>query len=89
MDCEGWISIHLIASFKRVKALTDDPQLVKEVLSSSSVVQVNHDWVRMNDWERFVLPDAHPSVVETEQPNEADHQDEEEEEEEEDVVFIL
>ncbi|KAF4582474.1 hypothetical protein EYR38_002599 [Pleurotus pulmonarius] len=89
MDREGWISIHLIASFKRVKALTNEPQLVKEVLSTSSVVQVNHDWVRMNDWERFVLPDAHPSVVETEHPNEADHQDEEEEEEEEDVVFIL
>lgn len=79
-------------------ALTHEFQLVKEVLSLSSVVEVNNDWVRMNDWERFVLPDAKPSVVETElhtaelpslQPNEFDHQEDDEDEDEEDVVFVL
>ncbi|KDQ22241.1 hypothetical protein PLEOSDRAFT_1109363 [Pleurotus ostreatus PC15] len=96
MDSKGWISIHLIASFKRVTALTHEFQLVKEVLSLSSVVQVNNDWVRMDGWERFVLPDAKPSVVEAEtaelpslQPNELDHQEDDEDEDEEDVVFVL
>jgi la-related protein 1 len=63
MDSRGWIPISLIASFNRVKKLTLDANLVKEVLYLSSMVQVRDEWVRMGGWERFVLPDAEESVA--------------------------
>lgn len=53
----------LLASFNRVKILTQDLNLVKEVLYLSSMVQVRDEWVRMGGWERFVLPDAAESIV--------------------------
>jgi la-related protein 1 len=85
MDSCGWIPISLIASFNRVRQLTVDEQLVKDVLILSSMVEVLHDSVRMIGWEQFVLPDAVKSTVgiptsETEA---------EEEEEEEEVVFVM
>lgn len=66
MDSRGWIPISLIASFNRIKALTEDTRLVKDVLILSSIVEVIGDSVRMgsNQWAPFVLPDAHPSTVE-------------------------
>ncbi|EGO29342.1 hypothetical protein SERLADRAFT_378060 [Serpula lacrymans var. lacrymans S7.9] len=66
MDSRGWISIALIASFNRVRQLTTDLHLVKDVLSLSSFAEVKDDWVRMRggQWEPFVLPTAHTSVVE-------------------------
>jgi hypothetical protein len=67
MDARGWIPISLIASFNRVRQLTQDVQLVKDVLYLSSLVQVRGNMVRMGGWEPFVLPDAVPSTVE-EQP---------------------
>jgi len=67
MDERGWIPISLIASFNRVKQLTMDVQLVRDVLALSSLVQVRGNMVRMGGWERYVLPDAAPSKVE-EQP---------------------
>lgn len=65
MDSKGWIPIALIASFNRVRSLTSDIQLVRDVLVLSSLVQVRDDWVRMGGWENFVLPDAAPSTVES------------------------
>src|SRR6266699_3835601 len=67
MDVRGWIPIPLIASFNRVRQLTMDVQLVKEVLALSSLVQVRGNVVRMGGWERYVLPDASPSTVEEQQ----------------------
>lgn len=67
MDSRGWIPISLIASFNRVKQLTMDSQLVRDVLTLSSLVQVRGTMVRMGGWESFVLPDAASSTVE-EQP---------------------
>lgn len=64
MDARGWIPISLIASFNRVRQLTQDVQLVKDVLYLSSLVQVRGNMVRMGGWEPFVLPDAAPSTVE-------------------------
>ena len=59
MDAQGWISISLVASFPRVKNLTHDMNLVREVLYLSSSVEVKGEWVRMaRDWEKFVLRDA-------------------------------
>jgi la-related protein 1 len=67
MDSRGWIPIPLIASFNRVRTLTTDARLVKDVLILSKIVEVNADWVRMggNQWERYVLPDAPTSSVES------------------------
>jgi la-related protein 1 len=67
MDSRGWIPIPLIASFNRVRTLTTDVRLVKDVLILSNIVEVKHDWVRMggNQWEQFVLPDAPTSSVES------------------------
>ncbi|KAF8632868.1 hypothetical protein AX17_004716 [Amanita inopinata Kibby_2008] len=64
MDSKGWILITTLASFNRVKGLTLDYHTVREVLVLSSVVQVKDNWVRMNGWEQFVLPNAVPSKVE-------------------------
>jgi hypothetical protein len=65
MDSKGWIPIQLLASFNRVRQLTLDIMLVRDVLLLSSVAQVHHggEWVRMGGWESFVLPDAQRSGV--------------------------
>lgn len=64
MDSRGWIPIALIASFNRVRQLTTDAHLVRDVLILSTVVEVRDDWVRMRGWDQFVLPDAERSIVE-------------------------
>ncbi|KZT68899.1 hypothetical protein DAEQUDRAFT_765902 [Daedalea quercina L-15889] len=65
MDSRGWISIPLLASFKRVQQLTTDLQLVKDVLTLSTVVEVRDEHVRMLQWAQFVLPNASESTVES------------------------
>jgi len=70
MDTRGWIPIPLIASFNRVRQLNADVQLVREVLTLSSVVQVCGGMVRMDGWESFVLPGAPVSEVEGERQEE-------------------
>ncbi|EJD05608.1 winged helix DNA-binding domain-containing protein [Fomitiporia mediterranea MF3/22] len=97
MDSKGWIPIDLIASFNRVRQLTPDRHLVKEVLSISSLVEVRGDHVRLSNhqWANFVLPSAATSTVEDDgidvyQPTLAEEGEKETEEtEEDDVVFIL
>ncbi|KAH8097043.1 hypothetical protein BXZ70DRAFT_1009366 [Cristinia sonorae] len=64
MDSRGWISIPLIASFNRIKQLTTDLQLVRDVLTLSHIVEVREDSVRVHSWQQYVLPDATPSAVE-------------------------
>lgn len=64
MDSQGWIPSHLFASFPRVKTLTYDFLLVKDVLAMSSLAEVSGDFVRPLKWSRYVLPDAKPSVIE-------------------------
>lgn len=64
MDCRGWIPILVLASFNRVRQLTPDHQLVKDVLTLSSLVEVRGDWVRTRLWKRYTLPNAPESTVE-------------------------
>jgi la-related protein 1 len=90
MDPHGWISIPLLASFNRVKQVTMDVQLVHEVLTLSTLVEVSGDWVRMGgqQWKQFILPNTAPS--ENEQSSE--HMEEEvqlDEDEEEEVEFVM
>lgn len=58
MDDQGWILISLIASFNRVKQLTTDVQVVRDVLNLSSLTEVKGEYVRMagEQWKQFVLP---------------------------------
>ncbi|KAI0251916.1 hypothetical protein BJV78DRAFT_1125512 [Lactifluus subvellereus] len=97
MDSRGWIPISLLASFNRVRQLTMDQQLVRDVLALSSIVELRDDFVRMGagEWARFVLPDAPVSAVEVEggQDQDRDHAEEdaevEEEEEEEEIEIVM
>ncbi|TRM57501.1 hypothetical protein BD626DRAFT_574539 [Schizophyllum amplum] len=66
MTPEGWIPIQLLASFKRVRQLTTDIALVRDVLALSRIVYVQGDWVRPLAWQQYVLP-AQPQVIETPQ----------------------
>ncbi|KAG2143500.1 uncharacterized protein EDB93DRAFT_576344 [Suillus bovinus] len=65
MDDQGWIPISLIASFNRVKKLTTEVDLVRDVLNLSSLTEVKGEYVRMakEQWKQFVLPDAPRSIV--------------------------
>jgi len=65
MDDQGWIPISLIASFNRVKQLTTEVQVVRDVLNLSSLTEVKGDYVRMasEQWKQFVLPTALRSIV--------------------------
>lgn len=53
----------------------------------SSVVEVKNDFVRMVGWQQWILPDAIPSTVETQQVGDAGSGGEDEEED--DVVFVM
>jgi la-related protein 1 len=63
MDKEGWISIAMIASFNRIKNITPEVSLVKEMMELSSLLEVQGDHVRIRgeDSKKWVLPDAKPS----------------------------
>ena len=64
MDTEGWIDISMIASFNRLKSLTPDIAMVKEVMHLSAILEVREDQVRLAGGEskRWVLPDAKSSI---------------------------
>lgn len=65
MDDQGWIPISLIASFNRVKKLTTEVHLVRDVLKLSSLTEVKGEYVRMakDQWKQFVLPNASRSIL--------------------------
>ncbi|KAL7090547.1 hypothetical protein ACP275_12G047900 [Erythranthe tilingii] len=56
MDAEGWVSIKLIAGFRKMMQLTDSIQLIKDSMQSSNVVEVQADKLRRkNDWSRWII----------------------------------
>lgn len=63
MDTEGWISIAMIASFNRIRSLTPEVPIVKEMMEQSSLLEVQGDHVRLRgeDAKKWVLPDAKTS----------------------------
>lgn len=94
MDSRGWIPITLLASFNRVRQLTLDPQLVRDVLALSQIAEMQHDHVRMagGEWAQFVLPDAPVSTVEGGIAGIGDGEEDgdgEEEEEEEEIEIVM
>lgn len=57
MDEHGWVSIDLIAGFKKVMDMTDNVQLILDAVCTSDVVEVQVDKVRRrNDWRRWIMP---------------------------------
>ena len=66
MDSEGWINISVIASFNRIKATTDDVELVRTVMQASPNLEVHEQKVRLRNPEtrrQWILPSAEPSTV--------------------------
>ncbi|KAL1744278.1 winged helix DNA-binding domain-containing protein, partial [Schizophyllum fasciatum] len=95
MSPQGWIHIPLLASFKRVRQLTTDLQVVREVLALSRIAQAQDEWVRPLSWQQYVLPTQPPaeapqaSTEAQKAPEVQSSPETHEEEEEEDVVFVL
>lgn len=62
MDSQGFVPLSLIASFKRIKDLTPDYELVKSVCAQSSEVELHMlpegqaKVRRRSDWKEWVLP---------------------------------
>ncbi|XP_076929978.1 la-related protein 1C-like [Bidens hawaiensis] len=59
MDEQGWVSVGLIAGFKKVSYLTDNVQLILDAMRASAVVEVQGDKIRRrNDWMKWIMPAA-------------------------------
>ena len=60
MDTLGFVSIPLIATFNRVKNLTSDLTIVREMMALSTIFEVRGDKVRLSNrgWEQWTLPGA-------------------------------
>ena len=63
MDSLGWVSLPLLATFNRVKNLTSDLAIVREMFALSKLVEVKGDKVRLvnKGWAQWVLPGAKKS----------------------------
>lgn len=55
MDDEGWVSISIIADFKRVKKMSTDLPFILDALQISSTVEVQGDKIRKRDgWSKWI-----------------------------------
>jgi hypothetical protein len=63
MDSHGWVDIAMIASFNRIRQVTTDEALVKEVAQLSHLLEVRENKMRLRDnWQLWVFPNARPSI---------------------------
>ncbi|KAK8951760.1 hypothetical protein KSP39_PZI004387 [Platanthera zijinensis] len=71
MDEHGWVSIFLIADFRRVQLLTDNMQFILDVLRCSDVVEVQGSKIRRrHGWRDWILTmDQNQCNVEPESPS--------------------
>ncbi len=61
MNEEGWIALHVIASFNRVRMLTPDLAMIMEALTDSSTVELSGDnlFIRPRaGYQQWILPEA-------------------------------
>jgi hypothetical protein len=61
MDSEGFVDIAVIASFNRIKSLTNDIELLRDTLALSPCFEVDLEGWRLRkrgDWQKWVLPNA-------------------------------
>ncbi|KAG8897568.1 hypothetical protein FRC00_004106, partial [Tulasnella sp. 408] len=60
MDPQGWLDVEQIASFNRLRRLTSDLNLVREVMNMSALIEVSPDGQKCrmsnNAWQAFVTP---------------------------------
>ncbi|KAI3699340.1 hypothetical protein L2E82_43590 [Cichorium intybus] len=57
MDEQGWVSVSLISSFKKVLCLTENIRLIFDVMRTSKVVEVKGEKMRKRtEWKRWILP---------------------------------
>jgi len=56
MNNEGWISIHLIMNFNRIRDLNIDLQRFIDSLKDSKVVETKDEFIRPNDWALWTFP---------------------------------
>ncbi|KAL7415217.1 winged helix DNA-binding domain-containing protein [Mrakia frigida] len=95
MDTLGFVSIPLIATFNRVKNLTSDLTIVREMMALSSIFEVRGDKVRLSNrgWEQWTLPGAVQSeeedVVEGAEEERELTQDEKDEREVEEATLSI
>ncbi|KAK4338571.1 hypothetical protein RND71_043058 [Anisodus tanguticus] len=55
MDEDGWVPIELIASFPRVRQLTNNIKFILDCLRASTLVEAQDDKVRRrNDWKKWI-----------------------------------
>lgn len=75
MDSLGFVDISTIAAFNRVKTLTLDLALVREVLLLSELVEVREQKVRLinRGWQQWLLPDAPASDIKEDTGSPAAH----------------
>lgn len=63
MDAQGWVSISIIADFKRVKRMSTDIQFILDALQSSTAVEVQGDKVRRRDeWSKWIPSSVEPKL---------------------------
>ncbi|OWM68234.1 hypothetical protein CDL15_Pgr004716 [Punica granatum] len=56
MDEQGWVPVALIASFKKILQLTNNTQLILDVVRNSPMVEVQGDKLRRrNDWGKWIM----------------------------------
>lgn len=59
MDSQGWVDVSMIASFNRVRSLTTDLTLVREVMAMSVILELASDGEKCrmsnNTWEHWLL----------------------------------
>ncbi|KAF8030375.1 hypothetical protein BT93_E2729 [Corymbia citriodora subsp. variegata] len=67
MDEEGWVSIEIIAKFRRVQEMTREVELILDSLKASRIVEVRDRKVRRRgDWKKFFRIDEPNKQVATE-----------------------
>ncbi|XP_077224495.1 uncharacterized protein LOC143857860 isoform X2 [Tasmannia lanceolata] len=62
MDSQGWVSVHLITGFRKVKLLTSDINLVLKALRASTLVE-GDKMRRRGDWKAWISPSGSVSPI--------------------------
>ncbi|KAK9108676.1 hypothetical protein Sjap_016736 [Stephania japonica] len=57
MDNQGWVPVSFIATFNRVRQLTNNTRIILDAVRASTVVEVKGDKIRRrSDWKNWLLP---------------------------------
>ncbi|KAM0941055.1 putative la-type HTH domain, winged helix-like DNA-binding domain superfamily [Dioscorea sansibarensis] len=60
LDEDGWVSIHSVATFRRLNNLAkNNTWLILDVLRSSNFIEVRGDKIRRRDWSKWIQASRH------------------------------